>query len=194
MKKLMNTAGTMLDESLDGFAAAHARVVMLGTGRQYVRRRTLVPGKVALVSGGGSGHEPMHVGFVGHGMLDAACPGQVFTSPTPGQITAARMADGHGGVGPFAGEEQRERKSDQRGSTDDYRVLPGRRDVVALQQAHDAERCARDVPGPTAHEASHRCLGQTVDILLGRYEVENPLRVEALGRLEVVALEATEYR
>ena len=98
MKKLMNAAGTMLDESLDGFAAAHARVVMLGTGRQYVRRRTLVPGKVALVSGGGSGHEPMHVGFVGHGMLDAACPGQVFTSPTPGQITAA-VADVDTGAG-----------------------------------------------------------------------------------------------
>jgi len=92
MKKLMNAASAMLDESLDGFAAAHAGLIILGPERQYVRRRTLVPGKAALVSGGGSGHEPMHIGFVGHGMLDAACPGQVFTSPTPGQIAAAAAA------------------------------------------------------------------------------------------------------
>jgi dihydroxyacetone kinase-like protein len=62
-----------------------------------VRRRTLKPGKVALVSGGGSGHEPLHAGFVGHGMLDAACPGQVFTSPTPDQMAAATAAVDTGG-------------------------------------------------------------------------------------------------
>jgi dihydroxyacetone kinase-like protein len=92
MKKLINAATTVLTESLDGFAAAHADIVVLGDDHKFVRRRTLKPGKVALLSGGGSGHEPLHVGFVGHGMLDAACPGQVFTSPTPDQMVAAAEA------------------------------------------------------------------------------------------------------
>src|SRR5258707_10196564 len=89
MKKLINGADTVLEESLDGFAAAHADILLLGAERKFVRRRTLKPGKVALISGGGSGHEPLHAGFVGRGMLDAACPGQVFTSPTPDQMVAA---------------------------------------------------------------------------------------------------------
>src|ERR1700730_12981142 len=89
MKKLINGAETVLEESLDGFAAAHADILLLGPERKFVRRRTLSPGKVALISGGGSGHEPLHAGFVGRGMLDAACPGQVFTSPTPDQMAAA---------------------------------------------------------------------------------------------------------
>jgi dihydroxyacetone kinase-like protein len=66
-----------------------AEIVELGAERKFVRRRTLTRGKVALISGGGSGHEPLHAGFVGLGMLDAACPGQVFTSPTPDQMVAA---------------------------------------------------------------------------------------------------------
>jgi dihydroxyacetone kinase-like protein len=89
MKRLMNAVETMLDESLDGFAAAHSDIVELGPERKFVRRRTAAQGKVALISGGGSGHEPLHAGFVGLGMLDAACPGQVFTSPTPDQMVAA---------------------------------------------------------------------------------------------------------
>ena len=89
MKKLINHVDSVLAESLDGFAAAHADILTLGEGRQFVRRRTLKEGKVALISGGGSGHEPLHIGFVGHGMLDAACPGQIFTSPTPDQMLAA---------------------------------------------------------------------------------------------------------
>jgi dihydroxyacetone kinase-like protein len=92
MKKLINAVEDVLAQSLDGFAAAHADIVTLGTGRKFVRRRALKPGKVALISGGGSGHEPLHAGFVGHGMLDAACPGQVFTSPTPDQMMEAAMA------------------------------------------------------------------------------------------------------
>ena len=69
------------------------------TERKFVRRGKLTPGKVALISGGGSGHEPLHAGFVGIGMLDAACPGQVFTSPTPDQmIAAAEAVDGGAGV------------------------------------------------------------------------------------------------
>lgn len=71
----------------------------MGPGRKFVRRQELKPGKVALVSGGGSGHEPLHAGFVGSGMLDAACPGQVFTSPTPDQvIEAAQAVDTGAGV------------------------------------------------------------------------------------------------
>jgi len=99
LKKLINSPDTVLQESLDGFAAAHADIVVLGEERKFVRRRQLVPGKVALISGGGSGHEPLHAGFVGLGMLDAACPGQVFTSPTPDQmIAAAEAVDGGAGV------------------------------------------------------------------------------------------------
>jgi dihydroxyacetone kinase-like protein len=99
MKKLINATETVLEESLDGFAAAHADILLLGAERKFVRRRTLKPGKVALISGGGSGHEPLHAGFVGLGMLDAACPGQVFTSPTPDQmIEAAEAVDTGAGI------------------------------------------------------------------------------------------------
>src|SRR5260221_1686026 len=99
MKKLMNSPETVLQESLDGFAAAHADIVTLGEERKFVRRATPRLGKVALISGGGSGHEPLHTGFVGYGMLDAACPGQVFTSPTPDQMMAAAEAvDGGAGL------------------------------------------------------------------------------------------------
>jgi len=92
LKKLINDPETVLSESLDGFAAAHADILVLDEERKFVRRRGLTPGKVALISGGGSGHEPLHAGFVGKGMLDAACPGQVFTSPTPDQMIAAAEA------------------------------------------------------------------------------------------------------
>lgn len=99
MKNLMNHVDTIRDESLDGFAAAHTNIVVLGPEREYIRRKHIQPGKVALISGGGAGHEPLHVGFVGHGMLDAACPGQIFTSPTPNQmINAANAVDGGAGV------------------------------------------------------------------------------------------------
>jgi dihydroxyacetone kinase-like protein len=92
MKKLLNSPDTILTESLDGFVAAHADILVLGDEHKFVRRRHLKPGKVALLSGGGSGHEPLHGGFVGYGMLDAACPGHVFTSPTPDQMLAAASA------------------------------------------------------------------------------------------------------
>jgi phosphoenolpyruvate---glycerone phosphotransferase subunit DhaK len=92
MKKLINDVETVLAESLDGFAAAHADIVTLGAERLFVRRSNVKSGKVALISGGGSGHEPLHAGFVGLGMLDAACPGQVFTSPTPDQMLAAAQS------------------------------------------------------------------------------------------------------
>jgi dihydroxyacetone kinase-like protein len=89
MKKFINAVDDVLTESLDGFAAAHADIVTLGGGHKFIRRKALKAGKVALISGGGSGHEPLHGGLVGHGMLDAACPGQVFTSPTPDQMMEA---------------------------------------------------------------------------------------------------------
>lgn len=92
MKKLMNSVGTILTDSLDGFVAAHGDILTLGDEHKFVRRKELKPGKVALISGGGSGHEPLHGGLVGFGMLDAACAGQVFTSPTPDQMLAAAQA------------------------------------------------------------------------------------------------------
>ena len=92
MKKLINAVDDVLRESLSGFCAAHSDIVVLGEEGKFVRRARLQKGKVALVSGGGSGHEPLHAGFVGRGMLDAACPGQVFTSPTPDQMLAAAAA------------------------------------------------------------------------------------------------------
>lgn len=99
MKKLMNGADTLLAESLSGFGAVHGDLVTVSLDPMFVVRRSIKSGKVALVSGGGSGHEPMHAGFVGAGMLDAACPGQIFTSPTPDQILAAmEAADGGAGT------------------------------------------------------------------------------------------------
>ena len=92
MKKLINAVENVLTESLSGFAEAHSDLIALGEEGKFIRRKTLKPGKVGLISGGGSGHEPLHGGFVGHGMLDAACPGQVFTSPTPDQMIAAAEA------------------------------------------------------------------------------------------------------
>jgi dihydroxyacetone kinase-like protein len=94
VKKFINSVDTLLAESLDGFAAAHSGIVSLGPERKFVRRRSPNLNKVALISGGGSGHEPLHAGLVGTGMLDAACPGQVFTSPTPDQMVEAAAAVG----------------------------------------------------------------------------------------------------
>jgi len=99
MKKLINAVEDVVSESLAGFCAAHSDIVRMGEQAPFVQRRHLTLGKVALVSGGGSGHEPLHAGFVGQGMLDAACPGQVFTSPTPDLIlAAAEAADTGAGV------------------------------------------------------------------------------------------------
>ena len=93
MKKLINDVDDVLTESLRGFASAHADILRLSLDPTYVARADApLAGKVALVSGGGSGHEPLHAGFVGRGMLAAACPGEVFTSPTPDQMLAAAQA------------------------------------------------------------------------------------------------------
>ncbi|ONI63529.1 dihydroxyacetone kinase subunit DhaK [Leifsonia sp. ALI-44-B] len=100
MKKLINDPKNVVDESVAGFALAHADLVTLSTEPLFIARSDApVSGKVGLVSGGGSGHEPLHAGFVGFGMLDAAVPGPVFTSPTPDPIIAATQAvDGGSGV------------------------------------------------------------------------------------------------
>ena len=100
MKKLINHAENVVKESLAGLAAAHGDLIKVHYDPNFIVR-TDAPqqGKVGIVSGGGSGHEPMHGGFVGKGMLDAACPGEVFTSPTPDQMVAATKAiNGGSGV------------------------------------------------------------------------------------------------
>ncbi|WP_040814303.1 dihydroxyacetone kinase subunit DhaK [Nocardia concava] len=92
MKKLINDPAEVVDAALAGMAAAHPELRVDVKQRIVVRGDAPVPGKVGLVSGGGSGHEPLHGGFVGLGMLDAACPGEIFTSPVPDQIQAATAA------------------------------------------------------------------------------------------------------
>jgi len=100
MKKLINDPKNVVSEAVAGFAAAHADLIRVTPDPLFiVRKDAPVRGKVGLVSGGGSGHEPLHGGFVGVGMLDAAVPGPVFTSPTPDPILAATKAvDGGAGV------------------------------------------------------------------------------------------------
>src|SRR5690625_2982891 len=102
MKKLINDPADVVAESVAGFVAAHSDLVQQGPDPETLfisRRGGAVSGKVGLVSGGGSGHEPLHGGYVGKGMLDAAVPGAVFTSPTPDPILeATKAADGGAGV------------------------------------------------------------------------------------------------
>jgi len=90
MKKLINSPEHVVNEALHGMAAAHADLIKVHYDPNFIYRADApVKNKVAVISGGGSGHEPMHGGFVGRGMLDAACPGAVFTSPTPDQMLEA---------------------------------------------------------------------------------------------------------
>jgi dihydroxyacetone kinase-like protein len=98
MKKLINQPDNVVDEALAGMARAHADLIRVESPNIVVRKDAPRQGKVGVISGGGSGHEPMHGGFVGRGMLDAACPGAVFTSPVPDQMLAATQAV-NGGVG-----------------------------------------------------------------------------------------------
>jgi dihydroxyacetone kinase-like protein len=99
MKKLINAPDSVVDEALAGMSAAHGDLLRVIEPNVVVRADAPRSGKVGVISGGGSGHEPMHGGFVGLGMLDAACPGAVFTSPVPDQMLAATKAvDGGAGV------------------------------------------------------------------------------------------------
>ncbi|CAB0622543.1 dihydroxyacetone kinase subunit DhaK [Corynebacterium diphtheriae] len=95
MKKLINDPHDVVAETIAGFVAAHKDVVT-SSGQFVERAEPKAQGKVGIISGGGSGHEPLHAGFVGYGMLDAAVPGPVFTSPTPDPIVAATKAADHG--------------------------------------------------------------------------------------------------
>lgn len=92
MKKLINDPKNVVAESVEGFGLAHADLVAVHRDPLFISRAQAAAGKVGLVSGGGSGHEPLHSGFVGFGMLDAAVPGPVFTSPTPDGIIPATVA------------------------------------------------------------------------------------------------------
>jgi len=99
VKKLINNPDDVVNEELEGIALAHPNLVRIDAEhRLIIRKDAPIQGKVGIISGGGSGHEPMHGGYVGHGMLDAACAGQVFTSPTPDQMQAATIAV-NGGAG-----------------------------------------------------------------------------------------------
>ncbi|MDU1522590.1 MAG: dihydroxyacetone kinase subunit DhaK, partial [Actinomyces sp.] len=93
MKKLVNDVHQVVEQALQGFGGVYADLVTVHTNPAYVTRaQAKDQGKVAIVSGGGSGHEPLHAGYVGKGMLDAAVPGAVFTSPTPDPIAQAALA------------------------------------------------------------------------------------------------------
>jgi dihydroxyacetone kinase-like protein len=99
MKKLINSPERVVKDALEGLAAAHPELRVDVANQVVYRADSPVSGKVGLVSGGGAGHEPLHAGFVGVGMLDAACPGEVFTSPVPDQMLAAtKGVDGGAGV------------------------------------------------------------------------------------------------
>ena len=96
MKKFVNKIDDLLTESLSGLATAHSDLVTLHLDPNFLTRTKKIQGKaqnkVAIISGGGSGHEPLHAGYIGYGMLDAACPGHVFTSPSPDQMLATAEA------------------------------------------------------------------------------------------------------
>jgi phosphoenolpyruvate---glycerone phosphotransferase subunit DhaK len=98
VKKFINKVDDILVESLSGFAAAHSDLVQLHLNPNFLTRKQKASNKVAIISGGGSGHEPLHAGYIGRGMLDAACPGYVFSSPSPDQMLAAAEA-AHAGKG-----------------------------------------------------------------------------------------------
>jgi dihydroxyacetone kinase-like protein len=99
MKKLINSPDTVVTDALTGLAAAHPALSVDLANKVVTRAAGPAPGKVGLVSGGGSGHEPLHAGYVGYGMLDAACAGEVFTSPVPDQmLEATKAVSGGAGV------------------------------------------------------------------------------------------------
>src|SRR2546423_13248309 len=106
MKKLINHPDDVVREALEGLAAAHPETLRVNLRPAYVVRADApLAGKVGVLSGGGSGHEPLHTGYVGRGVLDAACPGPVFTSPTPDQGAEATPAGGGGAGGLHIGKD-----------------------------------------------------------------------------------------
>src|SRR5436305_5937000 len=142
MKKFINAPEDVVKESLAGLVAAHPDLVRVDFENQVVLRKGApVAGKVALISGGGSGHEPLHGGFVGRGMLDAACPGEVFTSPVPDQMLAATKAvDGGAGVihivKNYTGDVMNFRLAAELAEADGIQVEPGlTNDDVAVEDS-----------------------------------------------------------
>ena len=144
MKKFINSVDSLLDETLLGFSKAHADIIKLNTSPHFVTRKLPTrQGKVALISGGGSGHEPLHIGFVGAGMLDAACPGQIFTSPSPDQMIAAALAVDNGGgvlfiVKNYAGDVMNFEMASEMLELPNASILVS--DDVALPKNHSAGR------------------------------------------------------
>jgi dihydroxyacetone kinase-like protein len=176
MRKFLNEPERAVQESLGGLAAAHGDLLRYDTdARIVVRVDAPRPGKVGVVSGGGSGHEPLHAGFVGPGMLDAACPGEVFTSPVPDQVLAATRAVG-GGAGVvylvknytgdvlnfrMAGEEAEEEGLqvesvlvDDDVAVEDSLYTAGRRGVGATVLAEKIAGAAAERGSPLAHVAA----------------------------------------
>jgi dihydroxyacetone kinase-like protein len=154
MKKFINSIDTLLEESLNGFSKAHADIIELNMQPHFIKRKKeSFPGKVALISGGGSGHEPLHSGFVGSGMLDAACPGQIFTSPTPDQMLSAAQAVDNGGghlfiVKNYAGDVMNFEMAAEMLESPNATVLVN--DDVSLPKNHSIGR--RGVAGTTIVE------------------------------------------
>ena len=129
MKKLINKPEDVTTEALRGVAAAHSSLVVDVDNKIISRAGGARKGKVGLVSGGGSGHEPLHGGFVGYGMLDAACPGEVFTSPVPDQMLAAtKLVDGGAGVlhivKNYTGDVLNFQMAAELAADDDIEVIP----------------------------------------------------------------------
>jgi phosphoenolpyruvate---glycerone phosphotransferase subunit DhaK len=180
MKKFVDHPETLLETSLQGFAKAHADLVGLHTQPFYIYRKTRKTGKVILISGGGSGHEPLHSGFVGHGMLDAACPGQIFTSPTPDQmLAAAQDLDGGAGilfiVKNYAGD-----------------VMNFEMAAELLDMPNASILVDDDVSLPVAHPAGRRGVAGTVVVeKIAGAAAEQGLDLEACRALGVRAAQAT---
>src|SRR3954447_19662543 len=129
MKKLINDPADVVSEALQGIEAAHPDLRVDRANKVIYRGDAPRTGKVGLVSGGGSGHEPLHGGFVGYGMLDAACPGEVFTSPVPDQILAATSAVSGGAgvvhiVKNYTGDVLNFRMAAELAEDEDIEVVP----------------------------------------------------------------------
>ena len=163
MKKFINAVDDALAESLEGFAAAYPDLVRLHPDPTFVCRAHKARHKVALISGGGSGHEPLHTGYVGHGMLDAACPGDIFVAPSPDQVLAAAEAV-HAGRGVlfivknFSGDVTSFRTAAEMFDVDNALVLVND-DVAVESSPHSAGR--RGIAGTVVVEKVVGSLAET---------------------------------